>query len=127
MGDLVPFDQSRRKRPPRLTDSGVLPTSAIHKQAQSAHRLRIKVQRAGKFRVEMPVVLDQLLANLPQMSEAIGHYLDDFCEDKGAADIRDQLRLVFVGGLDAARARDQAWFTDYISPGMILLCWEANP
>lgn len=110
MGEVIPFDRARR----------------AHKQATSAQRLRVRVQRANKFRIEMPVVLEQLNSDITHMSTAIGHYLDDFCEDKGAGDLRDQLRLVFVGGLDAARARDQAWFTDFISPGMILLCWEAD-
>lgn len=110
MGDIVPFDPARRRV----------------ERERRAYRLRIKVQRASKFRIEMPVLLEQLRDNYEQMSDVIDHYVADFCADKGAPEMYDRLRLVFVGGFQAAKAADQAWFTDYISPGMILLCWEAD-
>lgn len=107
MGELVPFDRERRR-------------------SSLSHHHIVKVQRAGKFRVEVPVLLADLLTNYEQMSEAIWHHVEDFATERGAADIVPRLKLVFVGGFDAAKARDQAWFTDYLSPGMILLCWEAS-
>ncbi|AGT12743.1 hypothetical protein PHELEMICH_7 [Mycobacterium phage Phelemich] len=90
------------------------------------HRgVRIAIQRARRFRVEIPVVLAEVRADPQWWGEAIWRYVCEFAEDKGAGDVIPDLRVAFVGGLDAARAADQAWFTDYLSPGMILICYEA--
>ncbi|QFP94627.1 hypothetical protein I5G59_gp07 [Mycobacterium phage LilMcDreamy] len=102
MGDVVPF------RP------------------RSAQRIAVKVQRARKFRLEVPVVLRQLI-DWPEFGEQLYEQMRIAAAERGApVDVIDAMQVVFVGGLDMARAADQAWFTDYISPGMILICWEAN-
>lgn len=93
---------------------------------RSTHRQTIRMQRARKFRVEVPVLLAELCSQPQAWGSAIWQYVEGFACERGAADLVDRLAVVFVGGLDAAKAADQAWFTDYISPGMILICFEAD-
>ncbi|AYB70549.1 hypothetical protein SEA_SERENDIPITOUS_7 [Mycobacterium phage Serendipitous] len=88
--------------------------------------IRIAIQRARRFRIEIPVVLAEVLADPQWWGEAIWNFVCDFAESKGAAEVIPDMTVAFVGGLDAARAADQAWFTDYLSPGMILICYEAK-
>lgn len=112
MGDVIRF--GRRTRP----NTG---GARLDRRLQ-----RVAVQRATRFRVEIPVTLHELRSDPVTWGEAMWHYVCDFAESKGAADLIGDLCVVFVGGLDAARAADQAWFTDYLSPGMILVCYEAR-
>ncbi|AEJ95681.1 hypothetical protein FDI64_gp06 [Mycobacterium phage Zemanar] len=90
------------------------------------HRQQIRIQRATKFRVEVPVLLAELRERPQWWGDVIWDYVESFAESRGASDLVPSLRCVFVGGLDAAREADQAWFTDYISPGMVLICFEAD-
>lgn len=111
MADVVPFN---------------LPARQAYQAERRAHHQRIRIQRACKFRVEVPFVLEALRWEPEAFGEAIWEYVCEFARSKGAANVIPDLRCTFIGGLDAARARDQAWFTDYLSPGMILICFEAN-
>ncbi|AKF14269.1 hypothetical protein SEA_VINCENZO_7 [Mycobacterium phage Vincenzo] len=98
-----------------------------YQQARRSDRVAIKVMRARKFRVEIPVLLSELQADPVAWGQAIWDHLEGFVADRNASDLLDRMRCVFVGGLDAAQAAGQAWFTDYISPGMVLVCFEADP
>jgi hypothetical protein len=111
MADVVPFEPTARQ---------------AYRTQRRAHRQAIRISRAHKFRVEVPITLHDFRADPQFWGAAIDRYVQEFCEDKGAAEVYDRLRVVFVGGLGAAVSRDQAWFTDYISPGMILICFEAD-